>query len=168
VAGPGQDTFPLVFWSADGQRLTFQRRHYTPERRSPNFSETKVKFDVYYDRSYESVNLAAKTTTASVPEIWMNSAAALPGRSYSLPAVGSSGLRCPSVVGVKTDPLTGAFIESPRKIGNPIDQNERLYIDGMSASADGRHILLLRHSYENAIFVGRFNESSPKIDDIHR
>jgi len=168
VAGPGQDTFPLVFWSADGQRLTFQRRHYTPERRSPNFSETKVKFDVYYDRSYESVNLAAKTTTASVPEIWMNSAAALPdGRILFLrwDPPGSDALQ---LWEVKTDPLTGAFIESPRKIGNPIDQNERLYIDGMSASADGRHILLLRHSYENAIFVGRFNESSPKIDDIHR
>jgi eukaryotic-like serine/threonine-protein kinase len=168
VAGPGQDTFPLVFWSADGQRLTFQRRHYTPERRSPNFSETKVKFDVYYDRSYESVNLATKKTTASVPEIWMNSAAALTdGRILFLrwDPPGSDALQ---LWEVRTDPLTGAFIGSPRKIGNPIDQNERLYIDGMSASANGRHILLLRHSYENAIFVGRFHESSPKIDDIHR
>jgi eukaryotic-like serine/threonine-protein kinase len=168
VAGPSQDTFPLVFWSADGQRLTFQRRHYTPERRSPNFSETKVKFDIYYDRSYESVNLATKETTANVPEMWMNSAAALADGRILLLRWDPPGSDALQLWEVKTNPVTGAFIGSPRKIGNPIDQNERLYIDGMSASTDGRHVLLLRHSFENAIFVGRFHASSPKVDDIHR
>lgn len=169
VAGPTQDTFPLVFWSPDGRRVTFQRRHYAPQHRSPNFSETKVEFDTYYERSYESVDLATGRTIARVPEMWMNSAAALldgrilflrwdPPRSDSV-----------QLWEVRTDLATGAFLETPRKIASPVDdQNERLHIDDMSATADGKQILVLRHSGQNAVFFGDFSQSPPRIGNIRR
>ncbi len=168
IAGPTQDTFPLVFWSPDGRRLAFQRRHFAPERRDPNFSETKVEFDVSYERSYESVDVATGRTVASAPEIWINSAAALPdGRILFLrwyPARSDS----VQLWEVRTDLATGAFLETPRKIASPVDQNERLYIDGMSAAADGKQILVLRHVGQNTIFVGDFSLSPPRIDNIRR
>jgi serine/threonine protein kinase len=71
VAGPGDDTFPLVFWSPDGRRLAFQRRHYSKHDRVSGL-------DRYYERSYESVNLDTGRVVANVPAMWMNSAAALP------------------------------------------------------------------------------------------
>jgi hypothetical protein len=115
VADPAQDTFPLVFWSPDGRRLAFQRRRYAPSHRSPNLSETKVEFDVYYECNYESIDLATRRIVARVPEMWINSAAALwdgrilflrwdPPRSDSV-----------QLWEVRTDLATGAFLETPRK-----------------------------------------------------
>jgi DNA-binding winged helix-turn-helix (wHTH) protein len=168
VAGAGQDTFPLVFWSADGRRLGFQRRHYSPGRQSPNLPETQVKFDVYYDRSYESVDVTTEKIVARVPEMWMNCAAALSDGRLLFLRWDPPGSAVLQLWEVKTDPVTGAFLESPRQIGSPIDENERLSIGGMTASADGRQILVLRPSYQNAIFVGDFNQSSPKVDNVRR
>jgi eukaryotic-like serine/threonine-protein kinase len=86
-------------------------------------------------------------------------------RASSVSAVGSAVLQ---LWEVKTDPVTGAFLQSPHQIGSPIVQNERLYIGGMPPAPDGTQILVPRPLYQNAMFVGDFNESSPKIDNVRR
>jgi eukaryotic-like serine/threonine-protein kinase len=148
--------------------LVFSGGHYAPERQIPNLPETQVKFDVYYDRSYESVDVTTKKTVARVPEMWMNCAAALSDGRLLFLRWAPPGSAVLQLWEVKTDPVTGAFLQSPHQIGSPIVQNERLYIDGMTASADGTQILVPRPLYQNAIFVGDFNESSPKIDNVRR
>ncbi len=157
LAGPAQDTFPLVFWAAGGQRIAFQRRHYAPERRLPALSGTTAQFDIYYDRSYESIDAESGKLLAKMPDIWMDSAAALPdGRLLFLrwnpPGSGSEQLW-----EVRTNPSTGGFLDAPREIAEPVEENERLKITGMSATADGKQVLVLRESNQNAVFTGDFN-----------
>ena len=72
VIAAGDDTFWLVMWSADGRRLAFQRRHY-----SGNL-DLGVGADRYYKRSLESVDLETGTVMASMPDLGIESAAALP------------------------------------------------------------------------------------------
>ncbi len=168
IAGSPQDTFPLVFWSPDGRRLAFQRRHYAPERRGPNLSEPNAAFEFYYEHSYRSVDLATGRMTANTPEMWMNSASALPdGRLLFLRRYPPDSDPA-QLWEVRTNPATGAFLDAPRKIAIPADRSERVLMKGISATADGKQILVLRDFNYNAVFVGDFSASPPRIGNIRR
>ncbi len=165
VAGPAEDTFPLVFWSPDGRRVAYQRRHYAPERRPGSFSA--AQFDTYYERSYESVDLATAKVVAKVPEMWMNSAAALPDGRLLFLRWNPPGSGAQQLWEVSTNLSTGAFLDGPHEIANPFEQNEPLYTS-MSATNDGRQVLVLRGSNQNAVFLGDFNPTPPRITNIRR
>lgn len=168
AAGPGKDTFPLVFWSPDGRRVAFQRRHYAPERHRPNFRGSRTQFDIYYDRSYESLDLTTAKTVAKVPEMWMNSAAALPDGRVLFLRWDPPGSDSVQLWEMKTNLATGAFLGAPRKVASQVEQNQYLQITGMSASTDGRQVLVLKQSNQNAVFVGDFSSSPPRIGNIRR
>ena len=168
VAGPAEDTFPLVFWSPDGKRLAFQRRHYSPNRDRPNLPNIHAEFDLYYERSYESVDLATQKRVARVPDLWISSASALPdGRILFLRWDPPGSASADQLWEVKTNLATGAFAGTLHKLTEPLDQYES-HIYGMSATADGNVVMVLKRSDQNAVFIGDFDHASPRITNIRR
>ena len=163
VASPAKDRFPLVLWSPDGRRLAFQRQRYSAKRDRPNRS-----FERYYEQSYESLVLDTGRVVAKVPDIWIDSVAALPdGRILFLKWDSPGSDASYELWQVKTDLATGAFLGAPRKIMSPVDQNES-HIYDMSATSDGKLVMVLKQSGQNAVFVGNFDQSPPHISNIGR
>ncbi|MBV9223432.1 MAG: protein kinase [Acidobacteriaceae bacterium] len=164
ITGPGEDTFQLVFWSPDGRRISFQRRHYSPEQQRLAHGD----FERFYERSYESIELITGVTTARVPAMGVASLAALPdSRILFLRYVLTRADAPDQLWEVKTDPATGKFTETPRKVANPVDQYEDL-IYGMSASSDGKQVMVLKRSEQNTVFIGDFEEAVPRVFNIRR
>ncbi len=167
VTGPAQDTFPVVFWSPDGRRVAFQRRHYAPERRLPSLLDRMAEY-LYYQRSYESVDLATGRTVARVPEMWINSASALPdGRILFLRWNTPGSASADQLWEVKANLATGAFVGAPHQVASLADQNET-HIYGMSAAADGKLVMVLKRSSQNAVFVADFAQAPPRLTNIRR
>jgi Tol biopolymer transport system component len=163
LSGSSGDTFPLVFWSANGRRLAFQRQRYSARRDRPNRSLAR-----YYEQSYESLTLDTGRVVARVPDLWIDSAAALPDGSLLFLKWDSPGSDFPfQLWRVKTDVTTGAFLDVPHKITSSVDQNESKIYD-MSATRDGQRVMVLRQSDQKAVFVGEFGTSPPRIINIHR
>jgi len=166
IRGPNQDMFPVMFWSPDGKRLGFQRLHLLQK---PQIQTQEL--EQLYDRSYESLEVDTGRVTIKVPGVEMSSAAALPdGRILFLRYLSSSTQpadQFDQLWEVRTDPSTGAITGDPRKITSLVDQFET-HISGLSASADGRLALVLKRSDQNAVFVGDFDEASPRISNIRR
>jgi hypothetical protein len=163
VAGPQGDTFPLVLWSADGRRLSFQRRHFSG-RQDLGF----VMLDRFYERSYESVDVKTGRVTARVPNLWINSAAFLPDNRlfflrYNPPGNDFSN----ELWEVKTDAATGAFLAPPFKVADPIGQTgDRIF--GLSATADGKQTMVLRRSDQQSVFVADFVPRPPRVTNVRR
>jgi hypothetical protein len=67
---------------------------------------------------------------------------------------------------VKTDVATGAFAGEPRKIAEMAENRTALL--SLSATADGKRIMIVKRSDQNTIFVGDFDRSPPRIANIRR
>ena len=67
---------------------------------------------------------------------------------------------------VKTDPATGAFTGEPQKIAEMPENRTALL--SLSATADGRRIMVVKRSDQNTIFVGDFERSPPRIMNTRR
>lgn len=163
LAGNPGDTFPVVFWSAWPLRIAFERRHYSPKLDRPNRSLQR-----YYQQDYESLALDTGTIVARVPDLWIGSATVLPdSRMLFLKwdSPGSDGSA--QLWEVKTDVRTGSFLNAPRRIPVSIDTTETELTD-MTATADGSTVLVLKAFSQQAVFVGDFNPSLPRITGIHR
>jgi eukaryotic-like serine/threonine-protein kinase len=164
VSGLAGDAFMLAFWSPDGRRVAFQRVHYSPQQHAV----AHRLFDRFYVRSYESVDLTTGKLTASEPDIGISAAAALKdGRLLFLRYQPHFVETADQLWEVKTDLATGRFIESPYLIANPVDQ-PATDIYGMSTTTDGKRVMVLRRSDQDAVFVGDFDKSLPKISNIRR
>lgn len=136
----------FVLWSADGRRLMFLTRH---------------------GRSYESIALATGRVVASAEHLWMSSASALPdGRLVFLRWDNTDFSSSRQVWEVKTDPITGAVLEKPRKIAALQGDNTTLL--DLTVSRDGKRAMFLRRSNQNTIFMGGFDQDSPNITNIRR
>jgi eukaryotic-like serine/threonine-protein kinase len=147
------DTFPLVFWSPDGRRLGFQRRHLNQNR---------------YAYWYESAELVTGRIVAEARDLDMNSASALPdGRVMYLRWDNDNFSSSHELWEVKTDPTTGALLEKPRKITTvPGSSNSTLL--GLSVTVTGKQAMVLVQSYQNSVFVGDFDQPPPRISNFHR
>jgi Tol biopolymer transport system component len=155
VAGPARDTFPVVFWSADGRRINFERNH--PADAAAPASQ-----------SAESVLLASAKVVGITPNIRMSSACALPDGHILFLQSESPGSTSPDQIwDVRTDPATGRFVSAPRKIGNLRGQSE-IRMNGLSSTRDGQRLMVLRGSHQGAVFVGDFQESPPVISRLRR
>lgn len=161
--GAAGDTFPLVFWSANGRWLAFERRHYSAKRDRPNRS-----LERYYEQSYESLALDTGKVVTRVPDLWIGSAAVLPdGRMLFLRWDSPGSDASQQLWQVKTDVTTGAFLGAPRRITGPAGEND-IQISNMSATTDGKLVMVLRESVQKAVFVGDFAPSPPRITGVHR
>ncbi len=163
LIAPGNDTFSLVFWSPDGRRLFFQRRHY-----SGKLDLGIVVADRYYKRSLESVDLETGAVATSAADLGMESAAALPdGRILFLRLDPPGSDISNTLWEAKTDPATGALRGPPRKISSPVaGTRDRIY--GMTATSDGTKVMVLRGANQNAVFVADFEQSPPRFSGARR
>lgn len=163
VSAPADDTFPLVFWSADGRRLSFQRRHYSGKN-DLGF----VMLDRFYQRSFESRDVQTGRQVALIPDLWMNSAAALAdGRVLFLRWNPPGSDRSNELWEMPTDPARGTVRHGLRLVATPLGLgNDSL--SQMSVSANGKQVLLLRQSAQNTIFVADFLKPPPRLANFHR
>ncbi|MCL4851693.1 MAG: protein kinase, partial [Bryobacteraceae bacterium] len=158
VAGPAGDTFVTPFWSPDGRRVHYQRRQYAGKG-----DQRLRNLDHYYERHYEVVDLATSRIMHRVQDFWFNSAAALAdGRILFLKYDSPGSSKSNRLWEVRSDPATGRFAGSPLEIG--------IYegIHDMSATRDGKQVLVLRDSSQKSVFVGEFDPSPPRIINIRR
>jgi eukaryotic-like serine/threonine-protein kinase len=154
VTGSADDTFRLVFWSPDGRRLGFQRRH----------------FNQYgYEYWYESAELATGRIVVEARNVLlMNSASALPdGRIMFLRWDNANFTSSHELWEVKTDLATGALQGEPRKI-TTVPGGSTSTLLGLSVSATGKQALVLMQSAQNSVFVGDFDPSPPRISNVRR
>ena len=168
LSAPPGDTFPLVFWSPDSRRIAYGRRRHHATR--PHISEDKAQFDLYYERSYESLYLSSAKVVARVADMWLDSAAALPdGRVLFLRWVRDESDYPDQLWEVQTNPSTGAFIGQPRRV-TTLDLNKDYYdhVYGMSSTTDGQKVLVLRRSDQPSVFVADFDAHLPGFSGIRR
>jgi eukaryotic-like serine/threonine-protein kinase len=153
VAAVADDTFPLVFWSPDGRRLGFQRRHLNQNR---------------YAYWYESADLVSGRIVSEARNLDMNSASALPdGRIMFLRWDNDNFSSSHELWEVKTDLTTGALLEEPRKVtAVPGDSNSTLL--GLSVTVTGKQAMVLVQAYQNSVFVGDFDQPPPRISNTRR
>jgi hypothetical protein len=153
VAGAGHDTFPIVFWSPDGRRLAFQRRHFDQHQ---------------YQYRYESVELATGKVSVEAPNLLMSAASALPdGRVMFLRWDNEDFTSSHGLYEMKTDLATGALQGEPRKVAS-LAGDDTTTLLGLSVAANGKQALTLLRSAQNSVFVGDFNQSKPRISNIRR
>jgi hypothetical protein len=70
IAGGRADAFPVLVWSADGRRLSYQRRHYAPRGGQPQLGELEND----YQRSYESISVESGERLAAQPNMRIGAA----------------------------------------------------------------------------------------------
>jgi eukaryotic-like serine/threonine-protein kinase len=154
VTGSADDTFRLVFWSPDGRRLGFQRRHFN---------------QYVYEYWYESANLATGRIVVEARNVLlMNSASALPdGRIMFLRWDNANFTSSHELWEVQTDLATGALVGNPQKITTVPGGNTTTLL-GLSVSASGKQAMALMQSGQNSVFVGDFDQSPPRISNVRR
>jgi hypothetical protein len=139
------DMLPLLFWLPNGQRLGFQRHHI---------------WAGHSMRSYQSVALTTGSIATLVRNIEMSSASMLPdGRLLYLQWDNWDFTTSRQLWEVRTDPLTGAFVERPQEIA-ALPGNNYTLLD-LSVSADGKRAMVLRRSDENTVFVATLIDIRP-------
>jgi serine/threonine protein kinase len=163
VEAAGDEVFPFVLWSPDGRRLSFVREKSHGNRLN------SMGWALVYPEDYESIDIATGHITARVNDIWIESASALADNSLLflrwMPKGDPSMWRW--LWEVRTNPNTGAFIGSPR----PLTKNPEMmasYFQGLSATADGKKMVVLRFQEQNAVSVADYSSSPPRIGAARR
>ena len=167
VLGGREELFLLVFWSADGKRLAYVRRRLWAETDIPNPAT-----DIVHASRYESAELSTGRILAQSAGIPIASAVPLSdGRLLFVLAGNPSGEKWGylsagrAVWEVKTDPATGAFMEEPRKIA---EMEKRTKIQSLSATADGRRIMVVKRTDQTTVFLGDFDPAPPRLTNVRR
>jgi Tol biopolymer transport system component len=163
VLGGGQEElFLLVFWSPDGKRLAYQRRRLWAETDIPN-----NEADNEHGWRYESADVSTGRIVAEAPHLPMGTAAPLSdGRILFVRADHPYLSAGRTVWEVKTDAATGAFIGQPQKIAEMPESRTALL--SLSATTDGKRIMVVKRSDQNTIFVGDFERWPPRILNTRR
>jgi Tol biopolymer transport system component len=161
VAGRSIDTFPVVLWSPDSKHIIYQRRRYVP-RQDPRVGDERSDIEKDYERSYESVNFETGRMVASARKISITSACALPdGRMLFLSPHSSQALTY-AVWEAQMSP-DGKLIGDPEQITS----QKETWLSDISASQDGKHILIVRaQREEGGIRIGELKAPGPQLTNI--
>jgi eukaryotic-like serine/threonine-protein kinase len=162
VPSNGTDTYMYLFWSADGRRLMFQRRTYS------NKDLGFVSLDRYYRRSLDSIDLKTGKVSLLLPDFWFESARALSdGRILFLKTAKPGSDISNELSAAKVDPSTGALRGPPTDLPWPsLPGADRL--SSMSASSEGKRVVVLRGTAQNAVFVADIDRSGPRFTNAKR
>jgi eukaryotic-like serine/threonine-protein kinase len=160
VSAGENESFPIVIWSAKGKYLICQRRKHL--RRSPN-EEQSSDFEQRFQRTYESIDASTGTVGYRRPDISM--------RSATVQADGRVLFVWPKIDGfstnvwqMKTDPETGRIEESPRALTEYRD----MALAGISASSDGKRIVVVHYHYQPDVYVADFDSRTKKMTAVRR
>jgi hypothetical protein len=153
VTAAADDKFPIVFWSPDGRRLAFQRRHF---------------YQHQYVYQYESAELATGKVVVKAPNLLMNSASALPdGRVMFLRWDNEDFTSSHELYEMQTDVATGALRGEPRKIA-AFAGDDTTTLQDLSVTDNGKQAMVLLRSTQNSVFVGDFSQPPPRISNVRR
>jgi eukaryotic-like serine/threonine-protein kinase len=153
VTGLADDKFPILFWSPDGRRLAFQRRHF---------------YQHHYVYPYETAELGTGRVVVEAPNLEMSSATSLPdGRIMFLQWDNEDFTSSHGLYEMKTDLATGAIKGEPRKIATLAGDDTTTML-GLSVTANGEQAIVLIRSSQNSVFVGDFDPSPPRISNVRR
>lgn len=157
VTGGGTDTFPFVLFSADGGRISYQRRHYTLDLIDPS---TRTDGENSFRRTFETVDRnGAMVDTAPIR---MQSACMLPdGRLIYLQSEELNG-HVFNLWQAHTDLRTGKWTGEPRRL----TQWPEIHLAGISCSADGRFVGVLRQTSQSDIYVAE--ATGRRLESIRR
>lgn len=163
VAGRfGEDKFPVLFWSPDDRRLSFERR-----RLSPGHSGQYATLDPDHVWTTESVQFSTGRNVSKMPGELMNSAAALADGRILFLRWDANFLSAHEIWEIQTAPRTGRFLGAARKGATLLTTNDETLV-GLSATTNGKRIMVLRKSDQNTVFVGDFDPVAPRISNIRR
>lgn len=161
LAGGRVDSFPLLIWSADGRRLSYQRRHYLPRGSRPQLQESENN----YERSYESVSIESGKQLAAQPNIRMRAGCETSGGRLLF--LRPDNLTNPfqlNVWEVAVDAKTGAFTGAPRRLTNLKDA----YMSSMSCSPDGKVAAVQVQVGLSNIYIGDLQPSGVRLGAVRR
>ena len=151
ASGHPENTYQLVFWSPDSKRVNFQTR----------YAADGVT-------AYESILLATEKTEVESQNIRMKSASALAdGRILFLQPDSPNSGAPDQLWEMKTDLKTGRLLGAPHRIASLADQHP-MAAYGISSTADGKQVTVVRASSRGAVFVGDIHEQPPRITHIQR
>ena len=169
LGGYPNETFPVIFFFPGDHLLGFQRRSYSSKIR-PETATRKLKYDYFYDRSYEVLDVNSRKITAAIPEMWMESAAALANGGLlfqrRFPAGNST---ADELWQVDTDPKTGAFSSRPHLVtgvGNQFSADD--HISQMTATRDGKTAMVLRTVRRTTLYLGDFRMNDATVSHVRR
>ena len=163
ISGPAGDTFSCLVWTADGRHLGLQRRHY-----SGNQDLGIVPQDRFYKRSLEFVDVETGKLTASLPDVWIESAVSLSdGRILFLRLKKPGSNEGSEIWAVKMDSSNGSLRGSPSKLVDvALGARDRIY--SLTATSDGKRLMVIRRTNQDAVFVADFSPSPPQFIGAYR
>jgi Tol biopolymer transport system component len=143
-------TFSALVWSPDSRRISYQRQEHVPQRdRQPTRPEWQP-LEGSYAYSYESADADTGRVVASVKDVVMSSACALPDGSMlylrwgSLEDIGSIQLW-----ELATDPRTGTVLRAPRRLTHRDGQR----LSSISAANDGKRAVAILSTSQPNVYM---------------
>lgn len=163
VSSQSQDRFSVLLWSADGSSLRYQRQPYDP--RQPEAGPLINTQQRTSEHTYESVDVKTGRELFRVPDMSIYSAAALPdGRVLCLRPF----IKHPDwhfeLWKLETDTRTGRLRQAQRRASIP----HQTWCSNLSATADGKRMVMLRPSSSYSIYIGDYSSGEPRITNIRR
>jgi Tol biopolymer transport system component len=163
-AGGSLTAFSSLVWSPDGKRLVYQRQDSTPGRAGDETSES-LQLERNFRHSVESVSIGARSVVASIPDVTMASAVALPDGRVIFLRWESLGLPIVRTIwSIRTDPHSGAILGPPRRLSS----GEGRYASSISASDDGNKIAVVLASDILNIFLADLAPGTPRFRNVRR
>jgi serine/threonine protein kinase/Tol biopolymer transport system component len=140
-----------VHWSPDGKRLAYIKEQRTPERSR---------------RSMETSDLKGANRTVLLPDPhpWLGDFCWLPDGRIVYSRQESSGSSDDNLWQISIDTHTGASTGKPKRI----TQWAGSYLQGVSASADGKHLLFLRQEDLGQTDVGQLAAGGTRMSPPRR
>ena len=160
--GNADRVFSSLFWPRSGKRISYQQR--TPSGNPGTEPESN------YEWSYSSLDLRSLLETTSVKDVPFDSAEETStGRLYFLRSHPVKDTEHNGLWSVQTDPETGAFKGSPKRLA-AIDEQ---LTNGLSITGDGKQVAVVQQHLQPDIYVAELGvadleKAGPALKSIRR
>jgi len=152
--------FESMLWSHDGQRLSYTRRRLLPGR--------KPGSDLFFDSAviesdYETTDARSGKLLGTQPANGLSKPFAFSnGQVFFICKKGA----IESLVEVRTDPLTGKFLEEPRTLAT---RPENDWMNVIGVTSDGRNIVMLLNRWQQSnVYVDQIDPKTARLKHEER
>jgi Tol biopolymer transport system component/DNA-binding winged helix-turn-helix (wHTH) protein len=155
--GSDGELLSTLFWSPDSRRISFEQRSAA--------QQPGAEIEFSYVWSYHSIEVGTGRETASVTDISFDSAGeTADGTLYYLRAKPAVDRAHNGMWRVKTDAVTGAFLDKPERLSafGPYE-----VWTGMSVSRDGK-MTAIKEAWQQNIYYGELDASGKVLNDVKR